>query len=367
MWTKFVTPKSIIAATVTVSLVGVAAIGSIGVQSYTSAQHHAEDEMSYLAGEIDHRVADLTSASGAADELIAKAQETLDGSAGKTLDSTARDELAAVLAEARDELAASQDEAHALADSLQSAEANFEDTMIWPPDAEAIIADLHEEYDSVGDNLDALLEEVSASQQAVQDAQAAWQAEQDRIAAEAAKAAAAAAAARAKAASAGSTLRPSGGSTAPNVQQAPAAAPAETLTTTWAESFLRQYVSPAQASLAWNPNLCQPGYICGTTTVGRGVPIITLMGTAQAPANYNWGGGKYVLVHEAAHARQYWLYGSVAGMISGAERVTASMGITGVAAVEYMADCSTIVKIGYAGTYTASCTPEQLAEAARVW
>jgi hypothetical protein len=41
-------------------------------------------------------------------------------------------------------------------------------------------------------------------------------------------------------------------------------------------------------------------------------------------------------------------------------------------AVEYMADCATIWRIGYAlvGTpypYTSSCTPEQYAEASRIW
>jgi hypothetical protein len=62
-------------------------------------------------------------------------------------------------------------------------------------------------------------------------------------------------------------------------------------------------------------------------------------------------------------------YGSLALMISESGRFVAYPGTD---AVEYMADCATIWRIGYAlgGTgypYTSSCTPEQYAEASRIW
>lgn len=382
MRVRFVTPRRVIAVTVVVSLVSVGAIGSIGVQSYVAAQRSVAEEMRAVASEISANVENLTSASGEADALIASAQQALDGSSGKTFDNAARDQLNAAIAAAKAEREDARLRAQSLAELLIEAESTFDEQLLWPDTAERVVDRLVRANASVTTNLDAALERVSDAQTAVAEAQAAWQAEQDRIAAEAAKAAeearataAQAIAQRAKAASAGSTLKPSGGSTAPNVQQAPPppaptapySASAPTPTVFSAESFLRQYVSPAFASVTWNPNLCQPGYICGTTTVGRGTPVITMMRTADAPANYDWYGGKYVLVHEAAHAHQFRIYGSVAAMIAGAERGTSSMGITGVAAVEYMADCSTIVKIGFAGTYTSSCTPEQLTEAARVW
>jgi hypothetical protein len=84
--------------------------------------------------------------------------------------------------------------------------------------------------------------------------------------------------------------------------------------------------------------------------------------------------GVTVLVHEAAHARQWFKYGGE--LISEMEALTASVpastrwpnGVSGTDAVEYMADCMTIQKLGYStGAYTRSCTAEQLSAAATIW
>jgi hypothetical protein len=73
--------------------------------------------------------------------------------------------------------------------------------------------------------------------------------------------------------------------------------------------------------------------------------------------------GLSILVHEAAHARQHVKYGTY--LIRDNEIYT---GLVGTAAVEYMADCATIVKLGYStGAYTQSCTPAQLEAAATIW
>lgn len=73
--------------------------------------------------------------------------------------------------------------------------------------------------------------------------------------------------------------------------------------------------------------------------------------------------GISVLVHESAHARQWLYYGS--DIISANEALT---GLSGAPAVEYMADCATIGKLGYStGTYTSSCTADQLDAAAKIW
>jgi hypothetical protein len=70
------------------------------------------------------------------------------------------------------------------------------------------------------------------------------------------------------------------------------------------------------------------------------------------------------LVHEAAHARQWFKYGST--IIPANEAYTP--GIVGKDAVEYMADCATIVKLGYStNVYTRSCTQAQLDAAATIW
>jgi hypothetical protein len=79
--------------------------------------------------------------------------------------------------------------------------------------------------------------------------------------------------------------------------------------------------------------------------------------------SYAQAQGLSVLVHEAAHARQWWNYGSQIYEISSQQS-----GLVGTAAVEYMADCATIVKLGYStGTYTRSCTPDQLSAISRIW
>lgn len=370
MLTKFITPKSVIAATVVVSLAGVTAIGAIGTESYLAARETAQSEMQAAKTAAVETERTAAEAITKAASTIATGDALLASSEGKTLDNVARDELKTLLDTARQQLETLTTSSNTIDDRVVTAELTFNEQILWPPSAHETAERLRASIGDLDAPLLATLTKLGEQSEAVAAAQAAWQAEQERIAAEAAaKAAAEAAARRAKAAASSSTLRPSGGSTAPNVQAAPPAAPAsQDVAVSFAESFLRQYVSPSQAGLTWNANLCRPGYICGITTVRTGsTPVITLMGSAAAPANYDWSGGKYVLVHEAAHARQYWLYGSVQSMITSSEQLTSSMGITGVAAVEYMADCATIVKIGYAGTYTSSCTPEQLAEAARVW
>jgi hypothetical protein len=73
--------------------------------------------------------------------------------------------------------------------------------------------------------------------------------------------------------------------------------------------------------------------------------------------------GLSVLVHEAAHARQWLKYGS--NIIPANEAYT---GLVGAPAVEKMADCATIVKLGYStNVYTSTCTPSELEAAATIW
>jgi hypothetical protein len=68
-------------------------------------------------------------------------------------------------------------------------------------------------------------------------------------------------------------------------------------------------------------------------------------------------------VHEAAHARQWFKYGS--NIITANEGYT---GLVGTIAVERMADCATILKLGYStNVYTSSCTPSELEAAATIW
>lgn len=372
VWTKFVTPRSIVAATAVASLVVVGTLGSIGVQSYFHAQESAANEMEALTSEITSSVKELSSNSGAIHETLAEAQATLDASNGKTLDNTARDELNAAIAEAHAELDDAEARASELEQKLAQAQRNFEDKLLWPPDAEAVVEQLHEQNLELNGKLDALMTRVAEAQSAVGEAQAAWQAEQDRIAAEAAKAAAEAAAAAAKAAA--NRIKQSGPPAAPSVQPAPPPNPSSTFNAT---SFLRTLVSDSEAgivvgALPW----CPANYLCGQATFGNGLPYITILGSNGVPVNYDSAGGRYVLVHEAAHIRQYYFPGDLTPMLSLAPPVPATWTASRPAShwpIEFMADCSTQYKTGFVGTYVTrdaglpSCTPEQLTEAARVW
>jgi hypothetical protein len=130
-------------------------------------------------------------------------------------------------------------------------------------------------------------------------------------------------------------------------------------------------------TFVWDPDLCEPGFVCGVAA-----PNVLWTGTYSGPprtaedANvfiflddsfvefyYTTRVGQSILVHEAAHARQWLKYGT--------EIRTANEGYTGLIgdpAVEYMADCATIVKLGYStNVYTSTCTTSELEAAATIW
>lgn len=372
------TPKSVIAATAIVSVAGAATLGSIGVESYLASREHAEFSMesakvAALQSELASRET-ITKANAS----IAAGDALLASSDGKTLDNVARDELKTLLDTAKEQLNVLSTQSKKIDDRLAAAEVAFNEQLLWPPDADATAQRLHE---SIGD-LDApllfTLEKLAQQSEAVTAAQAAWQAEQERIAAEAAAKAAAEAAAR-RAIRSGGTSNPSSGSTTPNVIAAPPApaAPATPAApgapAAWsAANFLSQYLSPSEYRLVWNEYLCSPGYICGTTEFSS-PPTVTLYGSAANPANYDFAGGRYVLVHEAAHVKQYWYYAVGGGDYAALLAVAPPPPSTWTRPpqywpLEFMADCSTMVQIGWAPTYANStCDAAQMAEAAKIW
>lgn len=382
---RFVTPRSVVLATVAACVAAVAALGMIVASEIDEAQHHSR----VLVAEA-FRV--VPSSLDKTEDAIAQAQGDLEAatallasSEGKTLDTTARDALSVEIenTEAALELVESRfSDSSELALSLL---AELEQPSLWPPDN----IQRAEQAIDLALGLDAALarevQRLKSAMAEVADAQAAWQAEQDRIAAEAAEAArraAAEAAARRAAAGGSGSLGKSGGSTQPIVQAAPPTSVPVAAQMQYAEAFLRQYVSTGLADLAFDPVLCQPGYICGTTTIGWGTPLITLMGGGPSGGNYDGPAGRYVLIHEAAHARQWALYGSVSAMRAASAALAppvpaswdpATNGPPENWPIEYMADCATQARSGAVGTYVrgyaglTTCTPQQLAEASRVW
>jgi phosphopantetheine adenylyltransferase len=204
----------------------------------------------------------------------------------------------------------------------------------------------------------------------VQVAQALWKEQQEAVAAEKAEAEAAEEAerlARAKTISTVSTLTDSGGSTAPSAPAPPAqevvVAPVQDGENV---AFITSYIAALAPNsfISWVPNLCDGYYVCGRAWVGgtNSTPVKIELDPALYEIYVNTVGIS-VLVHEAAHARQWFKYGS--NIISANEAYT---GLVGTIAVERMADCATIVKLGYStGVYTSNCTPSELEAAATIW
>ena len=204
----------------------------------------------------------------------------------------------------------------------------------------------------------------------VQVAQALWKQEQEEISAERAEAEAAEEAerlARAKTITPVSTLTDSGGSTAPSAP----APPAQAVVVAPVENdgnlaFITSYIAALAPNsfISWVPSLCDGFYVCGRAWVGgtNTTPVRIELDPALYDIYVNTVGIS-VLVHEAAHARQWFKYGS--NIITANEGYT---GLVGTIAVERMADCATIVKLGYStNVYASSCTPSELEAAATIW
>lgn len=231
--------------------------------------------------------------------------------------------------------------------------------------------------DASKSNWDQIVTQISAlggKITSVQTAQATFQKEMQRLAEEEAAAQAAEAAerlAREQTIASTSTLTDTGGSTAPSAPAPPP--PSEEILVAPVEegetnrSFITSYIAALAPNsfISWVPGLCDGYYVCGRAWVGglNTTPVRIELDPALEEIYIN-SVGLSVLVHEAAHARQWLKYGS--NIIPANEAYTP--GITGTAAVEYMADCATIVKLGYStNVYTPSCTQEQLDAAATIW
>jgi hypothetical protein len=207
----------------------------------------------------------------------------------------------------------------------------------------------------------------------VQTAKVSWEKEMVRLAEEEAANQAAEAAeriAREKTIAATGTLTDTGGSTAPSAPAPPPASEEILVATVTPGESNRSFIISYIAALApnsyvnWVDRLCDGYYVCGRAWVGGAntTPVRIELDPALEEI-YRNSVGLSVLVHEAAHARQWLKYG--ANIIPANEAIT---GLVGAPAVEKMADCATIVKLGYStNVYTSTCTPSELEAAATIW
>lgn len=337
---------------------GLGAVGSsaLTVQAYTAAQQASQSQFAAAEAEILARIDASVKQQATLELAITNAKALLDSSRGKTLDNTARADLTAAITDAQLQLQQATAQVLAAQANLRQHQAEMAG-FVLPWTVAAVAQDITSAPVATDNELALIISGVGDKMKAVNDAQIAWQAEQDRIALEAARAAAArAAAARAAAERAAAQNQ---------IVTPPASVPITqpTITGFNPESYLLA-LAP-NAFVTWVDGLCAAGTICGEALVGgyKNTPVQIKL-DAGLRSSYGSDPGKYVLTHEAAHARQWWTY--VGNIIPISEQQS---GLTGAPAVEYMADCATFGKLGSNRYwhYTQNCTAAQFTAIAPIW
>jgi len=322
----------------------------------------------------DQRIEEVSARLDDLELAIRNSEQVLLDTDGQTLQDTERDELLAEIEIGKEIWVEQKTKLLELEDAVKTL--RYELSLRAP--AGSTLAYLIESVTDVSEsNWDQIVTQISAlggKITSVQTAQATFQEEMQKLAEEEAIAQAAEAAeriARQQTITPTSTLTDSGGSTAPSAPAPPPpsqeilVAPVEEGETN--RSFITSYIAALAPNsfIEWVPNLCDGYYVCGRAWVGgvNTTPVRIELDPALEEIYIN-SVGLSVLVHEAAHARQWFKYGST--IIPANEAYTP--GIVGKDAVEYMADCATIVKLGYStNVYTRSCTQAQLDAAATIW
>lgn len=382
-------------------------VGVFAYQQYSQAQQTA-GELAQSAIDLGQdQIDELTDQIADLELAIKNALEIETLSKDKTLDEKAREELAAEIEESKDLWVEQKTKLLELEQGLENLKKLQKDG-VWADNTAALARAI---IDASKGGWEEIVTQVSNLGKAigfVQNAQEAWQKEQDRIIA----AEAAARIAKAKAVPAVSTITDDGGASAVTAPVAPPAdAPPKQGPTSAVflasiaqarldgitpRAFIESYIRALAPNVIFdwsNGRLCDGYYVCGRAVVGisqsyldqkyaglglavptlpegyaveQVVEIILDPRLEEIYLNEN-GIGRFVMVHEAAHARQWLKYGS--NIVSANEGYTGPTGVKGTGAVEYMADCMSISYLGYfvEGSYTTSCTPEQLVAANSAW
>lgn len=332
-------------------------MGSIGLDQYLRARDAALGALQSTMHIVEGNAAAALDVRTAGFRLSERARAALSEAAGHTLDARAESHVGSALSDLLHRTSVLSERAGNDAAAARSARPAFDAQLWWPPAAQSTEAlplahlDLSDWNGAVAE-LNRALNELSSARQA-------WQAEQDRIAAEQR----AAELAR-ESASPRSSGRISGAG-GEGVRLPESSTPADSSASSLDQIAAELLGYEARLSVNWSTGACNPGIICGITSLGNAQPVVTL--DPNVGSAYLSYAGTYVLVHEAAHARSWYRYGSYAALEAASTSLMTN-GFSGKPAVEWMADCATIVRIGYSmGTYTSSCTADQLAEAATYW
>jgi hypothetical protein len=356
--------------------------GGVGVFAYqqytqgqisaTAAAEEAIDLGEQRIDEISDRIDDLELA-------IRNSEQTVVNTDGQTLDDKEREDLLAEIERSKDIWVAQKTKLLELEAAVKSLKSQLAS---GAPNRETLVLLLgnisevaNSDWMPIVTQIVALGEKITS----VQTAQASWLQEMEKLAEEEAAAQAAESAeriAREQTIASTSTLTDTGGSTAPS---APAPPPTEEILVAPVapgdtnRSFIISYIAALAPNsfISWVPDLCNGFYVCGRAWVGglNTDPVRIELDPALEEIYINTV-GLSVLVHEAAHARQWLKYG--------ASLLSSNAGYRGLpegyteeqakAAVEYMADCATIVKLGYStNVYTRTCSASELEAAATIW
>ena len=136
VFNRFITPKSVIAATVAACVFAVAAIGTIGAQSYFAAQAEARFELSDATADAAVSERNVDAIVLQAEQAITAAQAVLTNSDGKTLDATAREQLKETLDKAIIQLELLKKNGSRIDERVLAATRAFNEQILWPPTAE---------------------------------------------------------------------------------------------------------------------------------------------------------------------------------------------------------------------------------------
>ena len=345
-------------------------VGVFAYQQYSQAQISAAADAEFAVELAQLRIGEVSAALDDLELAIQNSQEIATQAVGQTLDEK---DLEALLAEIEKAKEVWVEKATTLLELEAAVKALKQEIDLTTSSGTSIATLLKSVNDAVSSNWDKIIVQVVSLGEkisSVQVAQALWKEQQEEISAEKVAAEAAEEAerlARAKTITPVSTLTDSGGSTAPS---APAPPAQEVVVAPVEDGQNLAYITSYIAALApnsfisWVPGLCDGYYVCGRAWVGgvNSTPVRIELDPALYDIYVNTVGIS-VLVHEAAHARQWFKYGS--NIITANEGYT---GLVGTIAVERMADCATIVKLGYStNVYTSSCTPSELEAAATIW
>lgn len=376
---KFSARTQMIAA-LAVSAVLVGSTAAWGSQAYVQSAESAQAQIEEKIAAGNEQIQALTERSSDLEIAIENASTIVNDSNGKVLDNASRQQLEKEIAQAKKTLAEQKRKLAILKKALSTTSEStlWEDLLptLKQDRVETLLAFDKKQVAALADTVVALGNGI----QQVQTAQAAWQAEQDRIAVEQAAAEAAAAAkvaAAARRAAAAQTIQASGGETAPTAPQAPVTAAAAAPVSNSFDAAAYVVALAPNARVVWDDGVCervlrQVVYLCGfalTNQNGTNTDPVYIYLDGLLRDRYANSVGISVLVHEAAHAKQFFKYGPA--MLP--NPTSAPMSLGGRLPIEWMADCATIAKLNYGtGSYVKywdgeRCTPEQMAEAATLW